>query len=412
VFTDRLLLCDSSTFGDFGPFTLTETGTYTVTVDADDDSVGTYSFVFDEVAPLQEFAIAIGDVVSDGVPAAGAGNIEAIGVRDQYTFDAVAGQTLFFDVLTPCAVVGLDGTLRDPNGVAVFTNRNMDCGTSSFSDFGPFQVGTTGTYTLLVGGLQANDDSTGTYSFVVREVPAPDEFAIDVGDVVANGVPASGAGNIEAIGVRDQYTFDAVAGQTLFLDVLTPCAVVGLDGTLRDPNGVAVFTNRNMDCGTSSISDFGPFQVGTTGTYTLLVGGLEANDDSTGTYSFVVREVPAPDEFAIDIGDVVANGVPAAGAGNIEQPGVRDVYMFDATAGQTLFFDVLTPCAVVGLDATLRDPNGVALFTNRSVDCGVSASNDFGPFVASATGTYTLTVGGLQANDDSTGTYSFTFTLL
>jgi hypothetical protein len=74
------------------------------------------------------------------------------------------------------------------------------------------------------------------------------------------------------------------------------------------------------------------------GTYTLLFGTTAAD---TGTYLFRLVEVPPADEFAIAIGDTVADGVPAPGAGNLEVPGAVDIYRFEATAGQPVTFDVL-----------------------------------------------------------------------
>jgi hypothetical protein len=55
---------------------LPETGTYTLRVrGATESTVGTYSFRLLLAPAAEEFAIGIGDTVSDGVPAAGAGTI-------------------------------------------------------------------------------------------------------------------------------------------------------------------------------------------------------------------------------------------------------------------------------------------------------------------------------------------------
>ena len=45
-----------------------------------------------------------------------------------------------------------------------------------------------------------------------------------------------------------------------------------------------------------------------------------------------------PQHFNIAIGQVV-NTNTAAGAGNIETPGAQDIYTFQATAGETVYFD-------------------------------------------------------------------------
>ena len=50
---------------------------------------------------------------------------------------------------------------------------------------------------------------------------------------------------------------------------------------------------------------------------------------------------PPPPAFppALPFGQMVTNGLPAAGAGNIESTGAQDIYTFTATPGQTVFFD-------------------------------------------------------------------------
>src|SRR5690606_21198466 len=68
---------------------LPETGTYVLTVEGlTVTSTGVYSFQLLEVPPVvDEFTIAFGDTVSDGVPDVGAGNIESAGAVDVYSLD-------------------------------------------------------------------------------------------------------------------------------------------------------------------------------------------------------------------------------------------------------------------------------------------------------------------------------------
>src|SRR5690606_42057948 len=107
------------------------------------------------------------------------------------------GPPLVFAGLAPCRLFVPTRRSSDLNGAAVFTNRSVDCGTSNFNDFGPFDVTTTGTYTLTVGGLGSNDDSTGPYSFAVRGVPAAGGAAVSTEAGVSDGCRELGAGNIE-----------------------------------------------------------------------------------------------------------------------------------------------------------------------------------------------------------------------
>lgn len=54
------------------------------------------------------------------------------------------------------------------------------------------------------------------------QIPTVDQFTtIDFGDTVSDGVPGPSAGNIEAPGEVDVYTFDAVAGQKAIFNWLS-----------------------------------------------------------------------------------------------------------------------------------------------------------------------------------------------
>src|SRR4051812_21548930 len=58
-------------------------------------------------------------------------------------------------------------------------------------------------------------------------IPAPahaaavDTFAYTLGTTISNGAPGAGAGNIEAVGNEDRYTFNGTAGQQIYLKVLS-----------------------------------------------------------------------------------------------------------------------------------------------------------------------------------------------
>lgn len=364
--------------GDPGAFTLAQAGTYIINVGGDNNGeVGTYQFKLWDVPPAQEFDIAIGDTITNGVPGPGAGNIETPGVLDIYTFDAAAGQRIFIDALE--LDVNIRWELLDPAGESIFSEC-LACG-----DPGTFTLSDTGTYTLTVGSN--TDDAAGIYQFKVWDVPDSQEFSIAIGDTVTNGSPGAGAGNIETPGVLDIYTFEAVAGQRIFVDALD--LDVNIRWEMTDPAGESIFSTC-LACG-----DPGVFTLAETGTYTLIVGATR--DDSVGAYQFKLWDVPPSQEFAITVGDTISNGVPGPGAGNVESPGVLDIYTFNATAGQHVVFDVLD------LDVNIRwrllDPAGEEIFS-ECLACG-----DPGEFTLATAGSYTIEVG--DNNDDSTGTYSF-----
>ena len=109
-------------------------------------------------SPSPEYAIAVGDTVSDGVPGVGAGNIETPGAFDVYTFTASAGQNVFIDIQATDVAVGLHRlVVKDDTGTAVLT-------ASLFSD-SSVVLERGGSYTIEVGRL--NNDGTGTYQFQI-----------------------------------------------------------------------------------------------------------------------------------------------------------------------------------------------------------------------------------------------------
>jgi predicted secreted protein len=363
---------------DPGAYTLSLGGTYTMRIgNYQSDNTGTYQFQLLNVPPPQEFSIAIGDIVSDGDPAPGAGNIEKPGALDAYTFDASAGQLVYFDLQA-----GFNQNWRwqlaDSTGNVIFNQ-------SLFADPGAYTLELGGAYTMIIGNL--NSDDSGTYQFQLLAAPEPDIFGIALGDVVSNGVPAGGAGNLEAPAAQDIYTFNAPSGEFVFFDLQTG-ANQNWQWELQDSDGTSIF-NRSFS------SDPGAYTLEISGTYTVTVSNL--NSDETGSYRFKLWDVPPPEEFTIAIGDVVSNGVPEAGAGNIEQPAALDRYTFLATAGQVVYFDWQSQFNS-NWRWQLVDSAGTVIF-ERSV------SSDPGAYTLELGGTYTMIIG--NQNSDDTGTYQF-----
>src|SRR5262249_45828431 len=107
------------------------------------------------------------------------------------------------------------------------------------------------------------------------------------------------------------------------------------------------------------------------GTYHLIMGyGLRFSFDptptDTGTYGLKIWDVPPAQQFRMASGDFVTNGVPAAGAGMIETPGVQDVYTFNAVAGQRVYFEVPDSFDyienLIFIGWTLTDADGAQVF--------------------------------------------------
>lgn len=330
-----------------------------------------------DARPLQtpafdQFTINFGDTVSDGVPGPGAGNIEAPGEVDVYNFDAVAGQQAIFNWLSGSNVL-FGWRLQAPDGAALF---------DSFLRDWQLPLPQSGTYTLTVDANNGN--STGLYSFQLLEAPVPQQFTINIGDTVSEDIPAAGAGNLEAPGAVDVYRFDGLTGQEVIFDWLSGSNVL-LGWQLQAPDGAVLFDTVLQDHQLSLLQS---------GVYTLNVDGNGVDD--FGLYSFRLLGVaPAPQHFAIAFGDTVSDGVPAAGAGNLEAPGAIDVYTFDALARQEAVFDWLSG-SNVSIGWHLQGPDGAVLFDTVLQDHQLSLPQS---------GVYTLTVDGNSI--DAFGAYSF-----
>lgn len=134
----------------------------------------------------------------------------------------------------------------------------------------------TGTYTLPVDGNNSN--STGLYSFQLLEVPMPQQFTINISDTVSDGVPAAGAGTLEAPGAMDVYTFDGLIGQEVIFDWLSGTNVV-IGWQLEAPDRTVLFDTVLQDHHLS---------LAQTGTYTLSVHGVGIDD--YGPYSFALLD--------------------------------------------------------------------------------------------------------------------------
>ena len=376
---------DSGFWGQQGVVTLAQGGLYTLVIKGlANQEPATYQFQLWHVPSPQRFTLQVGDTVADGSPAAGAGKIESPGVKDIYHFTATPGQPIFFDLQAQIDVTYLQWRLTDSTGAELF-NKCLGCG-----QVGVQTLTQGGTYTLTVGN--DNDASIGTYQFQLWHVPSPQRFTLQVGDTVADGSPAAGAGKIESPGTKDIYQFTATPGQQIFFDLQEQIDVTYLQWRLTDSTGAELF-NKCLGCGQGGVQTLTQG-----GTYTLTVGN--DNDASIGTYQFQLWDVPAPQRFTIQIGDTVADGSPAAGAGKIESPGTKDIYQFTATAGQRVLLNLQTAAPQLSQVAwQLTDSTGAVLF-----DTCLGCSN---PAVQTLTqgGLYTLTVGDDLARD--IGVYQF-----
>jgi plastocyanin len=362
---------------DPGAHQLTLAGEYTIYTWAYANVAGTYQFQL-RSNPPDTFVINIGDVVRDGQPGVGAGNIELPGNTNKYTFNATANQWVYFDDQNSSRSGYFAWDVYDPSGKRVFFDYLDD------NDPGAHQLTVAGEYTIYTW---AYANVAGTYQFQLRSNPA-DTFAINIGDVVRDGQPGAGAGNIELPGNTNQYTFNAIANQRVYFDDQNASRPGYFAWDVYDPTGKRLFFDY-LDG-----NDPGVHQLAMAGTYTIYTW---AYANVAGTYQFQLR-ANSPDEFTINLGDIVKDAQPGPGAGRIELPGNVDIYRFQAAAGQQVYFDEQGSSDIYDFFWRVVDANGQEVFYQYLHE------DDAGARVLALGGTYTIYV---WASNNIAGTYQF-----
>jgi subtilase family serine protease len=187
---------------------------------------------------------------------------------------------------------------------------------------------------------------------------------------------ASGAvvGNIAVPGQRDTYTFTVSAAQRLYLDSLYE---TDFTWTLTGPRGT-VIENRQLRL--SNSSDLG----GTNGVLDLVPGEYRLTIDAAGAaigrYGFRLLDLATATP--------ITPGTPFGGT--LDPGSSTDLYRFEGTAGQRLYFDLQTLQVNDGV-WRLIDPFGDQLvYTGFGSDVDVTTLAN--------TGTYTLLFEGRRYN--------------
>lgn len=343
----------------------------------------------------ENFVIQLDTVIGPGVPGPGAGNIDVSTATDVYTFQGTNGQVVFLEEISMSSAFAgwLYWDLKSP------ANVSLSAGYFQGTHEGRKVLPATGTYTLTVKVLSPAPSYVGDYSFRVRSVTPDQVFPIAIGALVSKNDPGPGAGNLDTAGAHDVYTFEATAGTLAFFERLSAAATFEgwLVWELKAPSGAVVFRSY-FGSGTD-----GRKTLAETGTYTLRVMDSTTILTHVGDYAFRIRHIPPDQVFPIQIGQLVSNNVPAAGAGNIEFAGAYDHYTFQGSAGQNLFFDDMAAAASLGgwLKWDVRAPNGQLVFSEYM------GGSPAGRKTLAATGTYTIQVYVASTDPELIGTYAF-----
>ncbi len=271
-------------------------------------------------APAQVFPTQVPFTPDEVDPAHGSGRLESPGAEDDYTFAVEgSGGTASLLLEIGCELpVHLE--LYDSAGSRMAPADNW-CTHRLFKDL------PNGNYRLEVTGL----GSAVPYSFRVMMQPAAEPFGIAVGDTIAEGVPAAGAGRLETSASEDVYRFTvAEGGQTVVFDgsglVINDSSLVQ-ESTGNDLGGVFGHREYALEAGD----------------YTVHVRSHRYMP--TGTYSLHVFAQPPSEVFSYQVGQRVEDGKiggqSVIGAGRLETTASKDVYQFSLAEEQTVVFDSL-----------------------------------------------------------------------
>jgi hypothetical protein len=368
-----------------GPYRLT------VTPIANSAYAGAYTFSMNQMPAPQSFNIALDQVILDGSPA-GAGNLESPGASDVYHFTVPSGGApIYMQSLIGCFCrMWLS---QDSTGRLLKSD-------SSDASFGPMFLAA-GNYTMTMRGN--TEQTTATYKFKLWRAPEAQVFNFPnfpaTPITASNGVPATGAGNLEMTTSADVYTFPLASVPTNVQISLT--GNCGHRFTLIAPSGVTVV---DKSCSAPVIVRL--TEVGTAASpYRLVVS------DYANTYSLNVQSTVAaptvtltPTKFNITLKSPTAPpasravAIPAdvptpLGAGNIETVGARDAYAFTGNAGDEIYVEQATG----SMWWNLRLPGGRSQY-------GTNGTGSDQKIRLPESGTYVLTVFG--SNGTPTGAYT------
>jgi len=276
-------------------------------------AVGTYNMIAYSVPAPQTFNLTLPATVSPGVPMSGAGNLETTASADQYAFSTVAQGNVQVDFSSCASSLGfnVDWKVIDGDSGATFYSAT-GCGSTLVPNL------PAGQYRLVV----TRNGHTGSYSVGIGLQPSPQFFILSLPASISNGNPAVGAGNLETSSSQDNYRFTTTSTGGVQIDFSNCASTLAYNvswNLMNEATGSSVYSTTG--CSSKLVADV------PSGQYRLVV----TRSGMTGTYNVGVLVQPPPQVFNVSLPATISDGVPAAGAGNLETTASQDEYAF-ATA--------------------------------------------------------------------------------
>ncbi|MCV2361698.1 S8 family serine peptidase [Paucibacter sp. TC2R-5] len=284
-----------------------------------------------------------------------------------YQFDGTANDRLFFNTTSQSGMNAYWRLIHADTGAVVAGN---DFG----SNLDGVVLSRTGSYLLELAGRYYAGGGVGSYGFTVSKSSDTTQ-ALTLGTTVNSSLAKPGD--------TQRYSFNLATSSKLLFDELS--SREGLVWRVLDHDGVSVFGDRPTN-------DYGYYYYNrvdlAAGDYTLVIDG---SNNTVGDFAF--RLLNLSSATTITPGTAVS--------GQLAPASEADIYQFQATAGDSYFFDMLGYSGGNGL-WNLLDPYGNNVFAPTYL-------NDQGTRTLAYTGTYTLLIEGYRG-DGGTPTYSFNVT--
>jgi hypothetical protein len=331
---------------------------------------------------------------------------------DMYKFQAAAGQSIDFDIDTATnGPAGLNSYIRIFNGQGIQLAVNNDAAAPGESRIGfdsylRYRFPTAGTYYIGVSNLfnpgynpvtgagdtAGSQNVTGDYQLRVQTVPVDTDDsiseAINLGSI--SSTPVSRTGEISLDVDVDMYKFQVTAGQIIDFDIDTATnGPGGLGSFIRIFNSQGALLAANDDGAAPGESRIGfdsyfRYRFATAGTYYIGVSNwlnpgydpITGDNDNpswkhaVGSYQLTLQALPVDTDDAISEATVIGaiNSTPREVNGEISIDVDVDMYRFQATAGQTIDFDI---------DTQLNGPGGLGSYLRIfNSNGGQLAAND------------------------------------
>jgi hypothetical protein len=236
-------------------------GSYTLSVAANADHTGSYSFRLSDLSSAT--TVSPGTAVSDSLNPGNATNL--------YRFSANAGDTFSFNAQSVTGGGNTYWRLLDPYGQQVWFQ--------GFSTVASSVLALTGTYTLLVEGYVFNTSPV-NYSFNYQAIQSLTNTAgLTLGSTVSGALTQAGQQNF--------YTFTLANASQLYFDALTNDG--SFTWSLSGPRGAEISLRSFTG---SDAGNFGttPVIALAAGNYTLSIAG---SNQHTGSYSFRLLDLAA-----------------------------------------------------------------------------------------------------------------------